>query len=99
MWWLEQRPTAPDRTKIVIGSCFPRSTVARPDFEQKVMKYYRRWDKALPEDNYISERQQLGISSSFSRPGRFSFQEPAVHDIANWVLDRVLDLPTGRSAT
>lgn len=91
MWWLQEFPMGPDRTKVVIGSCFPRETVARNDFSEKVQKYYRRWDKSLPEDNAISELQQIGISSSFSRPGRLSFHEPVVRDIANWVLDRVLD--------
>ncbi|HYB10579.1 MAG TPA: aromatic ring-hydroxylating dioxygenase subunit alpha [Alphaproteobacteria bacterium] len=91
MWWLQQLPLGPDRTKVVIGSCFPRPTVARPDFSDTVQSYYRRWDKSLPEDNHISETQQLGIRSSFSRPGRYSHLEPVVHKIANWVLDRVLD--------
>jgi phenylpropionate dioxygenase-like ring-hydroxylating dioxygenase large terminal subunit len=91
MWWLQEFPITPDRTKIVIGSCFPRETVARPDFADRVKKYYRRWDKSLPEDNAISESQQVGLKSSFSRPGRLSFHEPVIRDIANWVLDRVLD--------
>ena len=90
MWWLQEFPQGPGRTKVVIGSCFPESTIERPDFAEKVQKYYRRWDKSLPEDNAISERQQVGIASSFSRPGRLSFHEHVVHDIANWVLDRVL---------
>ena len=42
-------------------------------------------------DALISELQQAGLSSSYSRPGRLSFHEPVVRDIANWVLDRVLD--------
>ena len=93
MWWLQEFPLGPDRTKISVGSCFPRATVARPDFAEKVEKYYRRWDKSLPEDNAISERQQAGLASSFARPGRLSVHESAVHRIANWVLDRVLDAP------
>jgi choline monooxygenase len=90
MWWLQQFPTGPERTKVVIGSCFPRQTAERPDFQENVQKYYRRWDKSLPEDNAISERQQVGLRSSFSKPGRLSFHEPVVRDIANWVLDRIL---------
>jgi len=93
MWWLQEFPLGPSRTKVSVGSCFPRETVARPDFAEKVEKYYRRWDKSLPEDNAISERQQAGLASSFARPGRLSVHEPAVHSIANWVLDRVLDAP------
>ena len=91
MWWLQQFPMGPNRTRISVGSCFPRTTVARPDFEEKVDKYYKRWDKSLPEDNDISERQQLGVSSAYSRAGRLSVHEPVVHLIGNWVLDRVLN--------
>jgi len=91
MWWLQQFPQGPARTKVVIGSCFPRSTVARADFSEKAGFYYRRWDKSIPEDNAISERQQAGLQSSFASPGRLSVREPMVRDIANWVLDRMLD--------
>lgn len=99
LWWLQQFPQGASRTKVVIGSCFPRTTVALPDFEERVEKYYRRWDKSLPEDNAISELQQAGLSSSLSRPGRLSFHEPVVRDIANWVLDHVLDKEAdGRAA-
>lgn len=90
MWWLQQSPLGPGRTKVSVGSCFPRETVARPDFAEKVEKYYRRWDKSLPEDNAISELQQSGLASRFARAGRLSVHEPVVHRIANWVLDRVL---------
>ena len=91
MWWLQQFPQGPARTKVVIGSCFPRSTVARADFAEKAGFYYRRWDKSIPEDNAISERQQAGLQSSFASPGRLSVREPMVRDIANWILDRMLD--------
>ncbi|HLI11685.1 MAG TPA: aromatic ring-hydroxylating dioxygenase subunit alpha [Alphaproteobacteria bacterium] len=99
MWWLQEFPEGPARTRVVIGSCFPRATVARADFSEKVQKYYHRWDKSLPEDNAISELQQLGVGSSFCRPGRLSFHEPMVRDIANWVLDRVLDPVPGSAAS
>ncbi|MGH7125195.1 MAG: aromatic ring-hydroxylating oxygenase subunit alpha [Stellaceae bacterium] len=91
MWWLQQFPQGPARTRVVIGSCFPRSTAARSDFAESAAYYYRRWDKSLPEDNAISERQQAGLQSSFASPGRLSVREPMVRDIANWILDRVLD--------
>ena len=90
MWWLQLLPHAPDRTTVVIGSCFPRSSIAREDFAREVLKYYARWDKALPEDNAISERPQQGLNSRSSRPGRLSYYEPCVHAIANWVLDQTI---------
>jgi hypothetical protein len=91
MWWLQQFPQGPDRTKLVVGSCFPRATAARSDFGERVQYYFKRWDKSIPEDNAISEQQQLGIRSSYASAGRFSVREPLVRDIANWVLDRTLE--------
>ena len=91
MWWLQSIPFAADRMRVTIGSCFPESTVSRPDFENEAAVYYKRWDKALPEDNDISERQQVGLNSSLCPPGRLSVHEPVVHALDNWVLDRVLD--------
>lgn len=90
MWWLHCVPVAPDRTKVIHGACFPRSTVERPDFDDIVKRYYRRWEKSLPEDNDIAEEQQAGLHSRLSRAGRFSSREPIVHAIDNWVLDRLL---------
>ena len=91
MWWLELHPMGPARTRLIVGSCFPRATVARDDFGEVVRKYYRRWDVSIPEDNGISELQQQGLAAPFAMPGRFSAMEPLVHTIDNWVLDRVLD--------
>jgi choline monooxygenase len=90
-WWLELQPRGPDRTIVVVGSMFPKSTVARPDFEEVVKRYYKRWDKSLPEDNWISELQHAGLSPYFKTSARLSTYEPLVHTFANWVLDRVLE--------
>jgi phenylpropionate dioxygenase-like ring-hydroxylating dioxygenase large terminal subunit len=91
MWWLEIHPQGPERTKLIVGSCFPKETVARPDFDEVVTRYYKRWDISIPEDNGISEMQQKGIRSPLASPGRLSHMEPLVHSIANWTLDKVLD--------
>jgi phenylpropionate dioxygenase-like ring-hydroxylating dioxygenase large terminal subunit len=90
MWWLELHPMGPEKTKLIVGSCFPRSSAARPDFEEVVQRYYRRWDISIPEDNHISELQQRGLSSPLARQGRLAHAEPLVHTFGNWVLDHVL---------
>jgi len=90
MWWLEIHPRGPNSMHLIAGSCFPSATAARSDFAEVAQRYYRRWDKSIPEDNVISEIQQHGISSPFARVGRLSFMEPLVHTFANWILDRVV---------
>jgi len=91
MWWLELHPLGPERTRLVVGSCFPEKALARADFEEVAANYYKRWDISIPEDNAVSALQQRGLSSPFARPGRLSSLEPLVHDFDNWVLDKVLD--------
>jgi phenylpropionate dioxygenase-like ring-hydroxylating dioxygenase large terminal subunit len=91
IWYLELHPLGPDRTRMIHGALFPKSRLARPDFEEVAQNYYQRWDVTLEEDIVASERQQKGIDSPFCPSGRFSHREPLVHEIDKWVLDRVLD--------
>jgi phenylpropionate dioxygenase-like ring-hydroxylating dioxygenase large terminal subunit len=95
VFYVELHPMGVDRTRLVLTSLFPEETVARPDFQEVVERYYRRLDKSAPEDFAIAEVQQRGLRSPLARPGRLSLQEPLVHQIANWVLDRVIG-PTAR---
>jgi phenylpropionate dioxygenase-like ring-hydroxylating dioxygenase large terminal subunit len=90
MWYLELRPLGPARTRLIHGACFPRSTVARDDFADVAARYFKRWDTTAQEDIDASERQQRGLRSPFSARGRFSHHEVLVHEIDNWVVDRVL---------
>jgi len=91
VWYLELHPLGPDRTHMIHGALFPKSRLARDDFEELAKNYYQRWDITLEEDIIASERQQKGIDSPFCPAGRFSHREPLVHEIDKWVLDRVLD--------
>jgi len=91
IWYLELHPLGPGRTRLVHGSLVPRSRLQRPDFAEVMENYYKRWDVTTDEDILASERQQKGLASPLSKPGRFSHREPLVHRIDNWVLDRVLD--------
>ncbi|MBM3572781.1 MAG: aromatic ring-hydroxylating dioxygenase subunit alpha [Alphaproteobacteria bacterium] len=92
MWWLELHPLAPGRTRLTVGSCFPKTTIARPDFGEIVQRYFKRWDKSIPEDNEISQLQHKGLESPLPQPGRLAPDEPVVHVFDNWVLDRVLGI-------
>ena len=92
-WYLELQPLGPNRTRLVHGALFPRSRALRPDFEQLAANYYKRWDTTIEEDIIASDRQQRGVASPYAVSGRFSYREPLVHSIDNWVLDQVLDAP------
>jgi phenylpropionate dioxygenase-like ring-hydroxylating dioxygenase large terminal subunit len=89
-WYLELHPLGPHRTRLVHGALFPKDRLARDDFAAKAANYYKRWDITIEEDIVASDRQQLGMAGPFARPGRFSHREPLVHQIDNWVLDKVL---------
>src|SRR5713101_379343 len=90
MWFKQMAPDGPDVVRYSAGFCFPKATVERPDFEQVVPNYHKRFDLVISEDNGISEVQLQGLSNPFSRPGRFSSMEPLVHTIDNWILDRTV---------
>ncbi|MFI4986769.1 MAG: aromatic ring-hydroxylating dioxygenase subunit alpha [Alphaproteobacteria bacterium] len=92
-WYLELHPLGATRTRLVHGALFPRDRLGRKDFAERAANYYKRWDITIEEDVVASERQQRGVTSPFAPPGRFSYREPFVHEIDNWVLDRVLDAP------
>jgi phenylpropionate dioxygenase-like ring-hydroxylating dioxygenase large terminal subunit len=91
VWYLELRPRGPAHTTLVHGACFPRAIAARPDFAAVSARYFHRWDTTIGEDIGASEWQQRGLSSPLAARGRFSFRESLVHQIDNWVLDRVLE--------
>jgi choline monooxygenase len=90
-WYLELHPLGPSRTRLIHGALFPKDRLTRNDFEDVAKNYYKRWDITIEEDIVASERQQRGLDSPFARPGRFSYREPLVHAIDNWILDRMLD--------
>lgn len=93
VWYLEMHPLGPDRTRLIHGALFPKSRLARSDFDDIAKNYYHRWDVTIEEDIVASERQQKGVESPYAPPGRFSYREPLVHEIDNWILDRVVDRP------
>ncbi len=90
-WFLQLFPLGPNRTKLIHGACFPKSRLDQPDFETLSANYYKRWDQTIMEDIVAGDHQQVGIASPFAQQGRFCFREPLVHQIDNWILDRVLD--------
>ena len=90
-WYLEMHPISASKTYMVHGALFPRDRLDRPDFEEVAKNYYHRWDVTIEEDILASVRQQRGLETPFAPSGRFSPREPLVHEIDNWILDRVID--------
>jgi len=89
-WALEFYPLGPDRIKLVVNSCFHKDALKRPDFEEIAKDYYYRMDIAVPEDNWINELSQRGLSSPHATPGRIGKLETAIPYLNNWWLDQVL---------
>ena len=83
-------PLAPTKSRLMISSLFPKSTVARNDFEQIAQNYYRRNDIVVGEDVAIALRQAAGIQSPYARMARLCSSETSLNRIANWILDRVI---------
>lgn len=90
VWHVEIHPLGPDKIKLAVGALFHPDTIARPDFEEKLPLYYKRWDVSVDEDNVINELQQKGVSSPMAKAGRVSNFEALSHMHRNWVLDRVI---------
>ena len=83
-------PLAPTRSRLMISSLFPKSTVARNDFEEIARNYYRRNDIVVGEDVAIALRQAAGIQSPYARMAHLCDSETSLNRIANWILDRVI---------
>ena len=91
MWYIESYPVSAGRTRYALNGCFPKSTVARADFKEKVGGYIERWETAAHEDNVALERQHKGFLSPHARPGRIQpGMESIVARFGRWVVDRVV---------
>jgi phenylpropionate dioxygenase-like ring-hydroxylating dioxygenase large terminal subunit len=91
-------PLTATTSRLTVSSLFPKSTVARNDFDEIVKNYYRRIEIVVGEDVDISLRQMAGLNSPYARMARLCRTETSINDIANWVLDRVLPPATAAAA-
>lgn len=88
MWWIQKTPESPVTTRVDVGYCFPRSSIERDDFEEVSSRYIERLNQVIREDDWITEYQQKGLEGS--EPGCYTPPEKVVHQLDNWILDRVL---------
>ena len=91
VWYIELHPLGPTRTRVVVGSCFPKATTELPDFAERAKFYYKRWDKSIGEDNVIAVLQQRGLSSPMAEVGRMSKHEYLIPKLGAWWIDHTID--------
>lgn len=89
LWWLNVTPVAVDRSVLEIGGCFPESALADPNFAEKALPYYERWEAVGREDVGILEKQQRALASALYKPGPLSGRDDMVQALGVWVLDRL----------
>ena len=83
-------PLSATQSRLTVSSLFPKSTVARNDFEEIVQNYYRRNAIVVGEDVAVALRQHAGIESPYARMALLCRTERSLNQIANWILDRVI---------
>ena len=91
LWYIELHPLGPTRTRVIVGSCFPKATTQLPDFAERAKYYYKRWDKSVGEDNEIARIQQSGMNSPLARQGRMSHHEYLIPKLGNWWIGHTVD--------
>ena len=93
----KSEPISATKSRLTVSSLFPKSALARNDFEELAKNYYRRNEIVVGEDVAISLRQYAGLQSPYARIARLCRTETSLNRIANWILDRVIG-PQPRSA-
>jgi hypothetical protein len=83
-------PIGSTKSRLTVSSLFPKSTVARNDFEEITKNDYRPNDIVVREDVEISLRQAAAIAPPFARMVTLQKLEKPLNQITNWILDRVI---------
>ncbi|MFO0996683.1 MAG: aromatic ring-hydroxylating dioxygenase subunit alpha [Alphaproteobacteria bacterium] len=83
-------PITPTKSRLTVSSLFPKTTVARNDFEEIAQNYYRRNSIVVGEDVAVALKQQAGIESPYARMALLCRTERSLNQIGNWILDRVI---------
>jgi phenylpropionate dioxygenase-like ring-hydroxylating dioxygenase large terminal subunit len=83
-------PLTATTSRLTVSSLFPKTTVARNDFEEIAKNYYRRNEIVVGEDVAIARRQFAGITSPYAAMAPLCKSETRLNAIANWILDRVI---------
>jgi len=90
MWYKTVVPEGINQVRHITGFCFPKFSLERPDAEEILKNYMKRFVMVIEEDADITEKQFHGLKNPLARPGRFAQGEHLVHSFDNWVLDQVV---------
>jgi hypothetical protein len=90
-------PHAADRTTLRITPCVPASTLDMPGFERSLARAREGLVLVNDQDMRASIGVQRGLSSRFATPGRLSWLEPSIWQIARYIVGRVLPHAVTRS--
>ncbi len=80
-------PQSPSRSRIECEWYFDPETMAAPDFDPS--DAVDMWDEINRQDWAVCERTQLGVGSRAWSRGRYSEQEPLVHDLDKAYTERM----------
>lgn len=82
-------PTGPETSVLLLRMCVPKETAAAlqtdTDLQNKAAEYYRNVELFIAEDNEIAAKQQRGLRSRRSLPGRYSKHETLVFKFHEWL--------------
>lgn len=85
LWCYEAYPLGSNKCQVVQTSCFPKQSVALPDFANKSAAYLKRMGAALDEDIEALTNQHKGLACPDAMQGRFEPNlEPNVAAFARW---------------
>jgi choline monooxygenase len=94
-------PEGLTQTRVAMTWCFPKGTIALPEFNAIASAdYYPTTKEIMSEDNEVAPGVQQGLASRFRAVGRFSRREASILNFENYVLDKVLaDRPALKGTT
>ena len=91
MFYGQILPQAADRITWSLSMCFPPETLEIPDFEQNLANAVEGIEFINSQDMWACESVQRGLASRMVQPGRYCHLEDCIHQLAQYVMDKVLD--------
>ncbi len=91
MFYGQILPQAADRITWSLSLCFPPETLEMPGFEQHLAHAVEGIAFINSQDMWACESVQRGLASRMAQPGRYCHLEECIHQLAQYVMDKILD--------